>query len=87
MATIPTSKEDLNGRLGLGSKTKGAKRSHDADDLSSADLYLMYYKQSNLFGSRVNSGKQVTTVSNKGMVKLYFGELGQESQTIVLRMA
>ena len=36
----PTSNEDLNERLGLGNKTKGAKRSHDADDLSSADLYI-----------------------------------------------
>ena len=65
----------------MGNKTKGAKISHDVNGLSSADLYLMYYKNSNSFGIRVNNGRQVMTFSKKGMDKPFLGELGQESQT------
>ena len=62
----PTSNEDFTERLGLGSKTKGAKKSHDTDGLSSADLHLMYYTNSNSFGMRARNGNQLMTGSKKG---------------------
>ena len=61
-------------------KTKGAQISHDVDDLSGADLYLMYYKNSNSFGIRVNNGKQVMIVSKKGMDKLCLENLAKKAQ-------
>ena len=46
----------------------------------------MYYKSANSFGTRVKNGKQVMTVSKKGMDKLFLDNFAKRAN-IALRMA